>query len=59
MLTKFPPLISVLEILPDILQVLQLKVLRETTKLKFESEFFGGFSVSCKLKDKKNLRKPY
>ena len=33
-----------LEISPDILQVVQLKVLKETTKLKSESEFFGGTS---------------
>ena len=59
LLTKFPPLISVLEISSDILQVLQLKVLKETTKLKSESECFGGTSVSCKVKDKKNLGKLY
>ena len=42
MLTKFPPLMSVLEISPDILQVVQLKVLKETTKLKSESEFLAA-----------------
>ena len=41
------------------LQLLPLKVMKETTKLKSESEFFGGTSVSCKVKDKKNLRKLY
>ena len=41
------------------LQVLQLKVLKGTTKLKSESEFFGGRSVFCKMKDKKNLSKLY
>ena len=59
LLTKFHPLISVLEILPAIWQVLQLKVLKETTKLNSESEFFGGTSVSCKVKDKENLHKLY
>ena len=41
------------------LQLLQLKVLKGTTKLKSGSEFFGGRSVSCKVRDKKNLRKLY
>ena len=39
------------------LQVLQLKAMKEMAKLKSELDFFGGTSVSCKVKDKKNLHK--
>ena len=33
--------------------LMQLKVLKETTKLKSEPEFFGGTSIWCKVKDKR------
>ena len=57
--TKFRSLISVLEILPDIFKYCSWRSWRRRDKTEVLVRIFGGTSVSCKVKDKKNLRKLY